>query len=157
MNIGCNILLFPLLLIIISFTISPTNYQYECVTLNQDGYVTIKIWNPQKGKNYKLEQAQKDAIDAILFAGIPAKNGCESQKPLLQKQEEQENFKNIEKEFYKSNGPWARYIHGSQVETTLPETLGTKEWKVYQVSVAKNLLRKYLEEKYIVKPLNSGF
>lgn len=142
---------------LLSFAYSQSNYQYECVSLGDDGSLTIKIWNPQKGKNYKLEQARKDAIQAILFSGIPSNNDCVAQKPILQKKEEQEKFRNIEKDFFSSNGVWSKYTQSSGTETTIPESLGEKEWKVFQVSVAKNLLRKYLEEKNIVKPLNTGF
>jgi len=79
-------------------------YQYECVSVGDDGFVTIKIWNPQKGKNYKFDQAQKDAVHAILFSGIPSNNGCINQKPILQNLEEQKKFRNMEKEFFSSNG-----------------------------------------------------
>lgn len=142
---------------LLPFANSQSNYQYECVSVGDDGYLTIKIWNPQKGKNYKFDQARKDAVYAILFSGIPSNNGCITQKPILQKLEEQEKFINIEKEFFSSNGVWATYTRSSETGTTIPENLGKKEWKVFQVSVAKNLLRKYLEEKNIVKPLNTGF
>jgi hypothetical protein len=127
------------------------------MTMKDDGYITIKIWNPQKGKDYKFEQARKDAIHAILFDGIQSKNSCTTQKPILQNQEEQENFRKIEKVFFKTNGDWSTFTGSSDTETTIPESLGKKEWKVFQVSVAKNQLRKYLEGKNIIKPLNNGF
>jgi len=39
----------------------------------------------------------------------------------------------------------------------LPANLGIKNWKVYQVSISKNELRKYLEEQKIIKSLTNGF
>lgn len=136
---------------------SQSSYQYECINVNKDGYTKIKIWNPQKGRNYKFDQSRKDAIDAVLFYGIPSNNGCILQKPLLQKQEEQEKFKKLEKEFFKTNGIWTKFTSSAETESALPENLGPKNWKVFHVSVAKDLLRKYLEENNIVKPLNEGF
>jgi len=39
----------------------------------------------------------------------------------------------------------------------LPAKLGVKNWKVYQVSISKKELRKFLEEQKIIKALNTGF
>jgi hypothetical protein len=39
----------------------------------------------------------------------------------------------------------------------LPINLGEKNWKVYQVSVSKDALEKYLEEKSILKSIKTGF
>ena len=151
--------ILPILLSILfqSVTFSQNAYQYECISVDVDGFVTIKIWNPQKGKCYKFNQARKDAILAILFSGIPSNNGCIKQKPFLQTLEEQENFNNIKKEFFGTKGAWPTYASASETEATIPVNIGTKNWKVFKVSVTKDQLRKYLEEKRIIKPLNEGF
>lgn len=88
-------------LILLSFAVSSRNYQTECVSIESDGYVIIKIWDTKKGAKYKPEQARKDAIHAILYAGISGGGGCATQPPILNKSEEQENFKKIEKSFFK--------------------------------------------------------
>lgn len=140
-----------------SFSQNKNSYQVECVSVSNDGYVTIKIWNTKKGKCYSFKHARKDAIHAILYSGIPDNNGCTVQKPILANPEDQTNFQKIEKDFFSKKGTWANYTRASETETTLPASLGNKKWKVYQISVAKNLLRKYLEDQKIIKSLNSGF
>ena len=127
------------------------NYQTECVTIETDGYLTIKIWDTKKGAKYNSEQARKDAVDAILFSGISGGNGCATQYPILNKTEEQENFKSIEKSFFAKKGKWSMFTRSSATETTIPANLGVKNWKVFQVSISKNELRKYLEEQKIIK------
>ena len=122
-----------------------------------DGYVTLKIWDTKKGAKYSSEQSRKDAIHAILYSGIAGSKGCATQSPMLNKIEEQENFKSIGKSFFADKGKWTLFTRSSETETTLPENLGIKNWKVYQVSVSKNELRKYLEEQKIIKSLNNGF
>jgi len=144
-------------LFLLSFITSNRSYQTECVSIETDGYITIKIWDTQKGAKYKPEQARKDAINAILFSGIAGANGCTTQPPILNKVEEQELFKTIEKSFFSKNGKWATFTRSSAPETTLPANIGAKNWKVYQVSVSKNELRKYLEQQKIIKSLNNGF
>lgn len=141
----------------LSFIKITNQYQTECINLDADGYVTMKIWDTKKGIKYKPEQARKDAIHAILFSGVTGGAGCTTQPPILNTSEEQNNFKAIEKSFFAKNGKWAAYTRNSTTETTLPVSLGEKNWKVYQVSVSKNELRNFLEEQKIIKSLNQGF
>jgi hypothetical protein len=144
-------------LMLLSFASNNRNYQTECVTIETDGYVKIKIWDTKKGAKYKPEQARKDAIHSILFSGISVGAGCSTQPPILNKTEEQDNFKSIEKSFFAKKGKWSMFTRSSATETTLPANLGVKNWKVYQVSISKNELRKYLEEQKIIKSPTNGF
>jgi len=132
-------------------------YQVECISVEISGSVTIKIWNTKKGKKYSQLQARKDAVHAILFSGVPSSNGCITKKPILSSPESIEAFKKIENDFFSKNGEWSKYTREASVAATLPQQIGDKEWKVYQVSVSKDLLRKYLEEQKIIKSLNTGF
>lgn len=145
-------------LLLFSFTpAKSTTYQIECVDIETDGYITIKIWDTKKGIRYKPEQARKDAIHAILHSGVSGNNSCSTQPPILNKIYEQEKFKKIEKDFFSGDGKWSIFTRSSTTETTLPANLRINNWKAYQISISKNELRKYLEELKIIKPLNSGF
>jgi hypothetical protein len=159
MNINKTFWLFIIAISFIfsSFKSNTNSYQTECVSLETDGYVTLKIWDTKAGKSYKPEQARKDAVHALLYSGIAGSNGCTTQGSLLNKTEELDKFKEIEKEFFSKNGKWTQYTRSSATETTLPKNIGEKNWKVFQVSVSKEALKKYLEEKYIIKSLNTGF
>jgi hypothetical protein len=127
-------------LMLLSFATNSRTYQTECISLESDGYIAVKIWDTSKGAKYNTEQARKDAIHAILNVS-----------------EEQNKFKNIEKSFFAKNGKWTMFTRSAATETTLPASLGAKNWKVYQVSISKNELRKYLEEQKIIKSLTNGF
>jgi len=132
-------------------------YQVECISVENSGSVKIKIWNTKKAKKYSQLQARKDAVHAILFSGVSGSNGCVTQKPLLSTPESIEAFKKIENYFFSKNGEYGKYTREASVAATLPQQIGDKKWKVYQVSISKDLLRKYLEEQKIIKSLNSGF
>jgi hypothetical protein len=153
----CLAILAVISLMLHSFTYNKRTYQTQCVTLESDGYVTIKIWDTKKGSKYKPEQSRKDALHAILYSGIAGGTACTTQPPILNKTEEQEKFKSIEKSFFARKGKWSMFTRSSATETTLPANLGVKNWKVYQVSVSKNELRKFLEDQKIIKSLNNGF
>lgn len=155
-KIKLTLIMLPILALL-SFNKANVTYQTECVSLETNGYVTFKIWDTKKGDKYKPEQAMKDAVNAILYSGISGSNGCLTQPPILNKLEEQEKFKSIEKSFFANNGKWSIYTRNSSPETIISKSIGTKNWKVYQVSVSKNELRKYLEQQKIINSLNSGF
>ena len=132
-------------------------YQTECVSLNTDAYVVIRIWNTKKGLKYKMENARKEAIHSILYAGIAGGNGCSTQPALLNTPEDRTNFKTIEKRFFSKKGEWARFTRDATENSFGTKNVVSATCKIYQVSIGRKDLRKYLEEKKIIKPLNSGF
>jgi hypothetical protein len=140
-----------------SFSGNPTQYQTECVSLNQSDYIVLNIWHTTKCDRYKAPQAQKDAIHAILFSGISGGTKCTTQPPIFKSSEERENFKRIEKQFFSKSGNWTQFSRSSDINNaTLAQTASGK-YKIYEVSVSKAELRKYLEEEKIIKPLSTGF
>ena len=157
LNIWRTILIVTFSIMLLSFTAKNRNYQTECVSLETDGYVAIKIWDTRKGAKYKPEQARKDAIHAVLYSGISGSNGCSTQPPVLNNTDNKEQFRNIEKSFFAKKGKWSMFTRSSAILMTMPGSIGQKKWKVYQVSISKNQLRKYLEEQKIIKSLNNGF
>jgi hypothetical protein len=154
-----NLLLPFFLILLFSFTNHRSSfYQTECLSIEAEGYIIIRIWNTQKGQNYKLDQARREAIYAILYSGISGSSyGCSTQPPILNNIEKQKAFKGIEKEFFAHNGQWSVLTRNASMKTTLPTHIGNKNWRAYQVSVSKNELRRYLEERKIIKSLSDGF
>lgn len=140
-----------------SFSASKSNYQIECVRISPDGYVLLKIWDLQKGANYKLEQAKIDVVSNLLYAGFSGKNDCITQSPFLNSNEEITNFKKIEKNFFSKSGKYAFLIKGSIKVSMQNNLTPNKSIKVFEIEVSKNELRKYLEEQKIIKSLNNGF
>lgn len=141
----------------VPFVQSQSLYQNECTEISNDGHITLKIWNPEKGRKYKMEDAQKDAIQVIVFNGIATNKQCIGQKPLLQNEKEKSDFEKISKDFFKTNGNWQTYIRSSSLENALPDKIGKKNWNVYQITVDRTMLKKNLEEQKVIKPINTGF
>jgi hypothetical protein len=48
-------------------------------------------------------------------------------------------------------------VQSSNLKNALPEKVGNKNWKVYQITVDRAMLKEYLEEQEIIEPLNTGF
>jgi HJR/Mrr/RecB family endonuclease len=138
-------------------SVSLRHYQIECVSLESSGYITINIWNPKKGAKYKLEQARKEGIYSILYAGVSGDKRCATQPPILKKQGDLDNFNKIEKSFFSKKGKWSSFTRSSSKINATTERIGDKNWKVYQITISKDELRKFLEEQQIIKPLLNGF
>lgn len=153
----CFMLLPILFYTLCSLNLTGPSYQTECVSIETDGYFIIKIWDTKKGQKYSSEEARKDAIAAILYSGISGSRECTTQLPILNTTEKQENFKSIRNSFFAKQGKWSMFTRSSATETTIPNSVAVRSWKVYQVSVSKKELRKYLEEQKIIKSLTNGF
>jgi len=132
-------------------------FQSECESLAKSGYIDVTIWDSKKGANYSIEQARKDAIHTILYSGIAGSKNCSSQPPILNSDEERSKFDKIQKDFFSKNGQWTRYTTSAKKSNAKPETVSDKNWNFYTVTVAKQELRKYLEEQKIINSLTKGF
>jgi hypothetical protein len=147
-----------LTLIFLSFFISCNAqkelYSIDCISVENEGYVKLKLLNYVKPKKFKVEDASKDAIKALLYSGYSSTN-CPTQKPLLKESTDIDNFKKIESDFFSSKGKWKTFIRNSlDIDNVKTEKKTIKE---FNIMVNKDQLRKYLEEQKIIKSLNTGF
>ena len=143
--------LVVLLITLMSFSKSSSAYQTECVRIQTDGHIVIKIWDTKAGNSYTLEQSRKDAVHALLFLGISGNNGCTTQEPLLKNAQDIANFQKFEKEFFSKYGRWLLLTDRYAYETSLPEGISEKNCKAYQVTISINGLKHYLKEHKIIK------
>lgn len=140
-----------ILITLMSFSKSSTTYQTECVRIQSDGHIVIKIWDTKAGNSYTLEQSKKDAVHALLFLGISANNGCTTLEPLLKNSQDIANFQKFEKEFFSKDGRWLLLTYRYAYKTSLPEGISEKNWKAYQVTISIKGLKHYLKEHKIIK------
>lgn len=144
-------------LFFLSFKVKQKTYHFECASLAADGYVELRIWDQNKCSSYSLDQACKDGIHAILYAGISSSNGCASQPPILSTPQESDNFRKIERSFFSKKGKWVDFSRSSGI-TKKPEVNSfPSNCSGHNVLISKNQLRKFLEDQKIIKPLNSNF
>jgi hypothetical protein len=130
------------------------NCQYECQRINE-GSIELVLWSTKKSNKYTIQQAQKDALMAVIKTSISSKN-CQNQPPLIKDEESISSFKSIQKKFFSKNGDWKMFVSNSE-EITSNLNQSENQPKKYKVFVLKSELRKYLENKNVTKPLNNGF
>jgi hypothetical protein len=130
------------------------NCQYDCQGI-KDGSIELVIWSTKKPDKYSLQEAQKDALLAVIITSISSKN-CQIQPPLINDQDALSSFKSIQKKFFSKNGDWKMFISNSlEINSNLNQT--QEQSKKFKVLVLKSELRQYLEDKNVIKPLNNGF
>ena len=122
-------------------------YQVECYSLNNEGYVELKVSNLINPTDYQIEQASIDAIKAVLITGYSSVK-CQTQKPILNTPEEKENFNKIQSSFFSKKGIWKTFVRNSN---------GNSIDNGFLIMIKKEELRIYLENKKIIKKLNNGF
>lgn len=133
----------------------PWTYEVESAGVGNDGTYALRVWSYSRKPEIPLEVPKKNAIHAVIFKGVPAGNGATAQPPLIGNSSIQPDDVFFVDFF---NADYSRFINSVARGSAKIIKTGKKEYKIgYAVSVAKDNLRKYLEEKGIVKSLSSGF
>jgi len=97
------------------------SHEIECMGSELDGSVTLKAWGKGRNRFDAIEQAKKEAINAVLFVGI--RNGkpeCDS-RPILNVPNIRENKVDYFNNFFKNEGDYKKFTSNKD------ESLGKKE------------------------------
>ena len=155
LNFKFSLILF--LFLTFSCSSSKIAIQTECFSIQTSGYVTVSIWNPSKGSSYKLTDARKDAVRSLLYSGLSGSDNCQTQPKFLKSFDEEENFSKIQKDFFSKRGDWTKFTRSSSLSGPSPKSIDNPNWKVYNIEIAKQDLRVYLEKRNVIKSLTNGF
>ena len=136
---------------------TPWTYEIESVGVGADGTYAIRVWSYYKNAKMPLEVAKRNAVHAVIFKGVPAGNGAASQPPL-----KTDAVTASDSVFFGNffQGEYQDYINS--VASGSRQVLKVKgrsyKYKIgYVISVAKDRLRKRLEEQGVVGALSDGF
>lgn len=130
----------------------------EGVDIGTDGTYLIKAYSYGNKVPQAMEAAKLEAVRGVVFKGFAGKSGhFSSQAPLLNDASAKDANKAFFDAFFAPGGEYLNYINRSLDES--PEII--KVGKGYEVglivSVAKDRLREYLEQKGVLKALTEGF
>lgn len=149
-----KLLFLSVILFLISCGSKKELFNIECISIENEGYVKLKILNYVNPSEFNIELASKNAIKAVLYSGYSSTN-CQTQKPILKESSDIDNFKKIESKFFSANGKWKTFVRNS-LDSNNIKTDKTEN-KEFVIMVNKDQLRKYLEEQKVIKSLNTGF
>lgn len=130
-------------------------YDIECAGSGSQGSYLVRVWSYGKKPNIPAEDMKRNAVHGVIFKGFSGDRGCTSQKPMVKSPAVMEEKADFFNSFFANGGSYLKY---ADIVGT-PEIIKVgKEYKVgVVVSIAKDQLRKDLEEAGIVKGLSSGF
>jgi len=135
-------------------------YEVECMGTGMDGTQLIKAWGYGKKPNDAIEQAKKNAVQAVMFKGITTgKPGC-MMRPLITDPGAEQQHQDYFVAFFKEKGKYLNFVNVSNDGSIDPKDRlkAGKEYKIgVLVSVSHAALRKELEAAGIIKALGQGF
>ena len=134
----------------------PWAYEVERVGVGADGTYAIRIWSFSKKPETQMTKPKQNAIHATLFKGIPAGGGAVAQPAIVPSDSQYNQDSPFFQEFFKSD--YQRFVNSVAKGSAQVVKTGRKEYKIgYVMSIAKDNLRRYLEEQGIIRSLSSGF
>ena len=84
-------------------------FEVECLGVEGDGSQTVRAYGFGKDKEVATDQAQKNAVYAVIFKGITKGSGC-NMKPLINEVNAREKYEDYFDNFFKDDGPYKDFI-----------------------------------------------
>jgi len=138
---------------------SQYNYELACLGVGNDGTKLLKVWGYGKKVDNAIYDAKRTSVAAVIFRGVPAGNGA-APTPSLLPVDGYEQHMDFFDDFFKDGGMYLSFVN----LTTDGTPGGSDNIKMshgYKVAVSASInfneLRKYLQDKGVVKRLDAGF
>lgn len=134
-------------------------YELETQATGLQSTKVVKIWSFSKDPKIAQRQAPKNAVHGIIFRGAPGNKTTRVTQilPLVTDSSVESKNADFFDAFFADGGDFMRYV----TVTSGVNDIQKIEKKMYKVGVVVTVqydaLRKMLEEKGIVRKLNSGF
>lgn len=92
----------------ISGEYSSVDFRTECLGYDTNGTVRVRTWGKGADKKTAIENAKRNALEAILFQGITGSNS--DTRPLVTAVNPRERFSHYFNQFFTKNGPYESFI-----------------------------------------------
>lgn len=129
--------------------------QAICLKNQPDGYVLLRVWNPSKCKNFRLIEAQKEAVDIVLMSGMLRQEDCGLLS--LLGTSHIPKFEKTRSKFYSKKGDWKIFLRSAPKLQETSLGLDSMKCQSHLLVISREELRKYLINNGIIEKLNQGF
>lgn len=85
-------------------------YEIECISVEQDGSQTLRVWGKGRNKKDAIEQAKKNAVYEVLFNGVIKGNNGYNQRPIITEVNARERHSEYFDSFFTDNGDYLKFI-----------------------------------------------
>lgn len=82
----------------------------ECISVEQDGSQTLRVWGKGRNRSDALEQAKKDAVYQVLFQGVLKGNKGYNQRPIVTEVNARERYQDYFDIFFMDGGEYLKYV-----------------------------------------------
>ncbi len=110
----CNMkktLLFAFLFCFVTLQLaSAQSYETECISVEQDGSQTLRVWGKGRNRSDAVEQAKKDAVYEILFKGVKKGNTKDKHRPVVTEVNARERHSEYFDIFFMDDGEYLNYV-----------------------------------------------
>ena len=86
------------------------SFETECISVEQDGSQTLRVWGKGRNRSDAIEQAKKDAVYEILFKGVLKGNKGYNLRPLVTEVNARERYQDYFDIFFMDGGEYLKYV-----------------------------------------------
>lgn len=86
------------------------SYETQCISIEQDGSQTLRVWGKGRNRSDAIEQAKKDAVYEIIFKGVQNGNDGYNLRPLIVEVNAREKYREYFDIFFMDGGEYLKYI-----------------------------------------------
>jgi len=90
--------------------IKAQSFETECISVEQDGSQTLRVWGKGRNRSDAMEQAKKDAVYEILFKGVLKGNKGYNLRPIVTEVNARERYRNYFDIFFMDGGEYLKYV-----------------------------------------------
>lgn len=125
----------------------------ECISVEQDGSQTLRVWGKGRNRSDALEQAKKDAVYQVLFQGVLKGNKGYNQRPIVTEVNARERYQDYFDIFFMDGGEYLKYVSMAdrRLGTNKKVKVDTQVWYCTTVRVLVPELKQRLKQDGILK------
>lgn len=129
------------------------SFETECISVEQDGSQTLRVWGKGRNRSDAIEQAKKDAVYEILFKGVLKGNKGYNLRPLVTEVNARERYQDYFDIFFMDGGEYLKYVSMADKRMGSTKKIKTDTQVRYCVTVRVLIpeLRMRLKEDGILK------
>lgn len=126
-------------------------FEISCMGLDPDGSQLLRSWGTGINKSKAIEQAKKNAIEAVIFKGITNGTGDCNKRPLVNEVNARERYESYFSRFFTDGGAYNRYVTLEEKRTSRIKSANSalEAWSVV-VRVDRNALQSRLVEDNVI-------
>lgn len=136
----------------ISSSYSLFKFDTTCVSNNGDGTQTLRAWGTGPSIDVAIEQAKKNALNDVIFKGIPGEKGC-NQQPIVTEVNGRERYEEYFDRFFSDGGEYSNFVYetSSKDRSRVKSKSNSRENYGVIVTVKRSALRDQLRQDGLIK------